>query len=62
VSIELNVPRERIDVLQVESHLFVEKKGVAKEIDGVVKDRERAQGCTSHLASTITGLKVNASM
>jgi hypothetical protein len=58
VEVSLNVPRERVDVVDVTSRLYLLHREQPHELEGILEDREETSGCTSNMAATITGFKV----
>ncbi|KAJ1524178.1 hypothetical protein ONE63_010704 [Megalurothrips usitatus] len=58
VEVKLNVPRERVDVVEVTSKLYLLHRDQPRELQGLVEDREETSGCTSSMAATVTGFKV----
>ena len=58
VEVSLNVPRERVDLVEVTSTLYLLHREQPRELEGIAEDREETSGCTSNMAATITGFRV----
>lgn len=62
VEVSVNVPRERVDLVEVSSQLYLLHREQPHELQGITEDREETSGCTSSMAATITGFKVSQSI
>ncbi|KAK3927268.1 Apolipophorin, partial [Frankliniella fusca] len=58
VEVSLHTPRERVDVVEVTSRLYLLHREQPRELAGVTEDREETQGCTSATAATVTGMQL----
>nr|CAD7460027.1 unnamed protein product [Timema tahoe] len=60
--VKINVPRDKVDILDVTSKLFLvggapESQEIV-ELRGVVEDKERHKACTPQILSTLTGMQL----
>ncbi|XP_052131449.1 uncharacterized protein LOC127751643, partial [Frankliniella occidentalis] len=58
VEVSLHTPRERVDVVEVTSRLYLLHREQPRELDGILEDREETEGCTSSMAATVTGFQL----
>ncbi|XP_067004188.2 uncharacterized protein [Anabrus simplex] len=56
--IKIDVPREKMQILDVSTKLFMLHREVQHEMKGILEDREEHQGCSPDFISDILGLKL----